>query len=56
MVYPGERRLQRKLLRRIYKEKILNLLRRLVGKQPKPYSWKSIDDSEQNRNTANDDS
>ena len=44
MVFPGEEKLQRKIIRRIYKEKFINLLRRLVGKPPKPYSWESNDD------------
>ena len=46
MVMPGEERLKRKLLRRIYKEKFLNLLRRLTGKPPKPYSWETHENSE----------
>ena len=46
MLFPGEERLKRRILRRIYKEKFLNLLRRLAGKPPKPYSWESNDDSD----------
>jgi len=46
MVFPGEKRMKRRLLRRIYKEKFLNLLRKLAGKPPKPYSWKTTDDSD----------
>ena len=33
MVYPGEERLKRRILRRIWKEKLLNLLRRIFGKE-----------------------
>jgi len=33
MVYPGEERLKRRLMREIWKKKFLDLLRRIFGKQ-----------------------
>jgi hypothetical protein len=33
MVFPGERRLKRQIIRRIWKEKLFNLLRKIFGKE-----------------------
>jgi hypothetical protein len=32
-VFPGERRLKRRILLRIYKEKIINLIKKILGKK-----------------------
>ena len=46
MVFPGEREMKRRLFRRICREQLVNLLRKLAGKPPKPYSWETDDDSD----------
>jgi hypothetical protein len=46
MVFPGERKLKRRIMRRVLRERFLNLLRRLVGKKPKEYNWEVPDDSD----------
>jgi hypothetical protein len=43
-VFPGERRLKRRILRRIYKEMILNWLKKILGKKPDDNSEKEPDD------------
>ena len=46
MVFPGDEKLKRRLMRRVLKERFLNFLRKLVGKKPKEYSWELMDDSD----------
>jgi hypothetical protein len=45
-VFPGERRLKKRILRRIYKEMIINWIRKILGKEPVKYSAKEPDDTD----------
>ena len=42
-VFPGEGRLKRRVLRRIYKEMIINWIRKILGKKPDKNSGKEKD-------------
>jgi hypothetical protein len=33
-VFPGERRLKRRIMRRIYKEMIINWIKKILGQKP----------------------
>jgi hypothetical protein len=43
-VFPGERRLKRRILLRIYKEKIANLIRKILRKKPIKFDEKDSDE------------
>jgi hypothetical protein len=42
-VVRGERRLKRRILRKIYKEKIANLIKKILGKKPDKDNWPKQD-------------
>ena len=43
-VFPGERRLKKRILRRIYKEMIINWIRKILGKKPDNNNGKEPND------------
>ena len=45
-VYPGERRLKRRIMRRIYKEMIINWIKKILGKEPEKKSREEPDDAD----------
>ena len=45
-VFPGERRLKKQILRRIYKEMIINWIKKILGKEPDKNSGKEQDEAD----------
>jgi hypothetical protein len=45
-VFPGERRLKKRILRRIYKEMIINWIRKILGKEPVKNDGNESDDTD----------
>jgi hypothetical protein len=44
-IFPGERRLKRRILRRIYKERIFNWVKKILGKKPDKDSEEKPEDT-----------
>ena len=45
-VFPGERRLKKQILRRIYKEMIISLIKKILGKGPEKNRPKERNDAD----------
>lgn len=44
-VFPGERKLKRRIMRKIYKEMIINFINKILGKKPDKNGKKEPDDA-----------
>jgi hypothetical protein len=45
-VYPGERKLKRKLMRQIWKEMFINLIKKIMGRKPEEKTKEPPNDQE----------